>query len=198
MLRTPMARIAVVLLSGGVLASLPVSASAQALEDPADQWLPRSDGASWTYAWSNSAYSPAARTEQYGLQARVGTISTPPEHFSEWKTMDPAESQGKSELDVMLRGAFSPERHVVFGGPALVAVSLQGNCDRGVLPQNLGIVLDVLARNVRECRRVVVESHVPEHSLTFGGGDISAAEARFALRVEIGFRERSIGSAAVL
>lgn len=44
------------------------------------------------------------------IQARVGTITTPAEHFSEWKTMDPAESAGKSELEVMLRGAFSPER----------------------------------------------------------------------------------------
>jgi type I restriction enzyme R subunit len=44
------------------------------------------------------------------IQARVGTISTPAEHFAEWKTMDPAESAGRSELEVMLRGAFSPER----------------------------------------------------------------------------------------
>jgi type I restriction enzyme R subunit len=43
------------------------------------------------------------------IQARVGTISTPPEHFAEWKTMDPADGKGKSELEVMLRGAFSPE-----------------------------------------------------------------------------------------
>jgi type I restriction enzyme R subunit len=44
------------------------------------------------------------------IQARVGTITTPAEHFAEWKTMDPAESAGKSELEVMLRGAFSPTR----------------------------------------------------------------------------------------
>jgi type I restriction enzyme R subunit len=44
------------------------------------------------------------------IQARVGTITTPAEHFSEWKTMDPAESKGKSELELMLRGALSPER----------------------------------------------------------------------------------------
>jgi type I restriction enzyme R subunit len=44
------------------------------------------------------------------IQARVGTISTPPEHFAEWKTMDPADGKGKSELEVMLRGAFSPAR----------------------------------------------------------------------------------------
>jgi type I restriction enzyme, R subunit len=44
------------------------------------------------------------------IQARVGTITTPAEHFAEWKTMDPAESAGKSELEVMLRGAFGTER----------------------------------------------------------------------------------------
>jgi hypothetical protein len=49
------------------------TAAAQGLEDPADQWLPRSDGAEWTYAWTNSAYSPAATVERYRLQARVGT-----------------------------------------------------------------------------------------------------------------------------
>lgn len=44
------------------------------------------------------------------IEARVGTITTRPEHFSEWKAMDPTESEGKSELEVMLRGAFAPER----------------------------------------------------------------------------------------
>jgi hypothetical protein len=48
-------------------------ASAAGLDDVADQWLPRSDGAEWTYSWSNSAYSPTPRTERYRLQARVGT-----------------------------------------------------------------------------------------------------------------------------
>lgn len=44
------------------------------------------------------------------IQARVGTITTPAEHFAEWKTMDPAEGTGKSELEVMLSGAFGPNR----------------------------------------------------------------------------------------
>ncbi|HET7510434.1 MAG TPA: type I restriction endonuclease subunit R [Solirubrobacterales bacterium] len=44
------------------------------------------------------------------IQARVGTITTPAEHFAEWKTMDPDEGKDKSELEVMLRGAFSPVR----------------------------------------------------------------------------------------
>src|SRR4051794_19496923 len=40
-------------------------------------------------------------------QARVGTISTPAEHFAEWKSMDPTEDEGKTQLEVMLRGAFA-------------------------------------------------------------------------------------------
>lgn len=44
------------------------------------------------------------------IQARVGTISTPAEHFAEWKYMDPADDEGKSQLEVMLRGVFAPDR----------------------------------------------------------------------------------------
>jgi len=44
------------------------------------------------------------------LQARVGTITTPAEHFAEWKSMDPALDEGKSQLEVMLRGVFEPGR----------------------------------------------------------------------------------------
>jgi type I restriction enzyme, R subunit len=44
------------------------------------------------------------------IQARVGTITTPAEHFSEWKAMDPADGKKKSELEMMLRGAFGPRR----------------------------------------------------------------------------------------
>ncbi|MEJ7876295.1 MAG: type I restriction endonuclease subunit R, partial [Solirubrobacterales bacterium] len=43
------------------------------------------------------------------LQARVGTISTPPEHFAEWKSMDPKEDEGRSQLEVQLRGVFEPK-----------------------------------------------------------------------------------------
>lgn len=42
------------------------------------------------------------------LQARVGTITSPAEHFADWKSMDPTDSEGRSALEVMLRGAFSP------------------------------------------------------------------------------------------
>jgi type I restriction enzyme R subunit len=41
------------------------------------------------------------------MRARVGTITTPAEHFAEWKTMDAEASAGKSQLEVMIRGAFT-------------------------------------------------------------------------------------------
>ena len=44
------------------------------------------------------------------LRARLGTITTPPEHFSVWKSMDPSDDEGLSQLEVMIRGAFAPER----------------------------------------------------------------------------------------
>jgi type I restriction enzyme R subunit len=44
-------------------------------------------------------------------EARVGTITTPAEHFAEWKDMDPAPGQRKQTgLKVMLKGVFSPAR----------------------------------------------------------------------------------------
>lgn len=45
------------------------------------------------------------------ITARVGTISTPAEHFSEWKDLDdPTNQSGRSELQVMLEGVFEPAR----------------------------------------------------------------------------------------
>ncbi len=43
--------------------------------------------------------------------ARVGTITTRAEHFSEWKTMGVDEqARGRSQLEVMIEGVFAPER----------------------------------------------------------------------------------------
>ena len=43
--------------------------------------------------------------------ARVGTITTPAEHFSEWKAMGVDEqARGRSQLEVMIDGVFAPER----------------------------------------------------------------------------------------
>jgi type I restriction enzyme R subunit len=44
------------------------------------------------------------------LQARLGTISTPPEHLAEWKTMDTSESEGRTQLEVLIEGVFEPAR----------------------------------------------------------------------------------------
>jgi len=40
------------------------------------------------------------------LSARVGTVTTAAEHFAEWKTMDPAGMQGRSQLETLIRGVF--------------------------------------------------------------------------------------------
>ena len=42
------------------------------------------------------------------LTARVGTVTTPAEHFGEWKTMDPAGMQGRTQLEVLIREVFTP------------------------------------------------------------------------------------------
>jgi type I restriction enzyme R subunit len=43
------------------------------------------------------------------LQARVGTVSTPAEHFAEWKSLNEQErSSGKPQLQTMLEGVFEP------------------------------------------------------------------------------------------
>jgi len=44
------------------------------------------------------------------IHAGAGTISTPAEHFAPWRSMDPDEDEGCSELEVMIRGMLAPER----------------------------------------------------------------------------------------
>ena len=56
-----------------LLAFAPAAAQAAELQDTGAQWLPRSDGAEWVYAWSNSTYSPTPRLERYQLAGRDGT-----------------------------------------------------------------------------------------------------------------------------
>src|SRR5829696_4863920 len=68
-----------------LLGLLAGTAAAQGVDDLADQWLPRSDGAEWTYAWSNNVYSPAPRVERYRLQARNGVTFR-----LRWDEVDPA------------------------------------------------------------------------------------------------------------
>lgn len=49
------------------------SASAATDLDPGDQWLPASDGATWTYRWSDSAYAPQPTLERYAFASRSGS-----------------------------------------------------------------------------------------------------------------------------
>jgi hypothetical protein len=58
---------------GACWLAAPASALAAGLDDEADQWLPRSSGAEWVYAWSNSGYSPTPRVERYRVQSRRST-----------------------------------------------------------------------------------------------------------------------------
>jgi type I restriction enzyme, R subunit len=44
------------------------------------------------------------------IEARAGTITTPAEHFAEWRSMDAAEEEGRSRLEVAIHGLFGPER----------------------------------------------------------------------------------------
>src|SRR4051812_30631172 len=61
----------VIALAVALLALLPAVSSA-ALDDPANQWLPSSDGADWVYSWSDSAYSPKPRQEHFVVASRNG------------------------------------------------------------------------------------------------------------------------------
>lgn len=57
-----------------LLALVPAPARAAVVDDVSDQWLPRSDGARWTYSWHDTAYSPRRRTEQYRISNRNRTL----------------------------------------------------------------------------------------------------------------------------
>jgi type I restriction enzyme R subunit len=43
------------------------------------------------------------------LSARVGTSDTPAEHFAQWKTLG-GDVKGRSQLEVLIEGVFTPER----------------------------------------------------------------------------------------
>ncbi len=44
------------------------------------------------------------------MSARVGTSSTPAEHFAEWKAMPGEDVRGRTQLQTMLEGVFAPAR----------------------------------------------------------------------------------------
>ena len=56
--------------------ALPVSAGADVLTDPVNQWLPSSDKAQWTYEWTDSAYAKTTTREKYVLSHRSGSAFT--------------------------------------------------------------------------------------------------------------------------
>ena len=73
----PMVRLRRILAAGSLLlllVLLPSPARAASVDDLSDQWLPRSDGASWTYSWHDTAYSPRRHTETYRVQNRNRTL----------------------------------------------------------------------------------------------------------------------------
>ena len=57
--------------------ALPAAAPAAPLDDPVNQWLPSSEGATWDYEWFNSGYSPRRTRERYTVKAREGDIVPP-------------------------------------------------------------------------------------------------------------------------
>lgn len=66
-------------------------AAASPIDDVSDQWLPRSDGAQWTYEWTNSEFSPTPRVERYTVTGRNGTAFR-----VQWTEPDPAASDAPS------------------------------------------------------------------------------------------------------
>jgi hypothetical protein len=51
----------------------PAPPTTVSITDPVNQWLPDSDGATWTYRWSDGTYSPTPTTERYTFSQRVAT-----------------------------------------------------------------------------------------------------------------------------
>src|SRR5947207_3216960 len=54
----------------------------------------------------------AALSTQLGRSWSTGSapIATPAEHFAEWRSMDTTEEEGRSRLEVAIRGLFPHER----------------------------------------------------------------------------------------
>ena len=44
--------------------------------------------------------------------ARLGTITTPPEHYAEWRLMDRDAEEGRTQLDVLVHDVFEPARYL--------------------------------------------------------------------------------------
>jgi len=82
------------------------------LKNPADQEATAEAAANQVKHYAHTIPGLYRYVEVIGvsdlLTARVGTVSTPAEHFAEWKTMDPKEMADRSRLEVMIRQVFTP------------------------------------------------------------------------------------------
>src|SRR3954454_15258640 len=71
-----------------LIASLPSGARA-VVYDPANQWLPTSEGATWTYEWTDASYSPTPTKEKYTIDSAKASAFT-----LAWTTKDQGNSDG--------------------------------------------------------------------------------------------------------
>ncbi len=69
-----MGRIVTAAVGAALVLALASPAAGANLADPVHQWLPSSDGASWTWDWSDSQYAPTTTRERYTLSERKGTL----------------------------------------------------------------------------------------------------------------------------
>lgn len=60
----------------GVLACVAVALLWTQAAAASDNWLPHPDGATWTYAWSDSAYAPVSTLEKVTVKSQKGTSFT--------------------------------------------------------------------------------------------------------------------------
>ncbi|MDP8942566.1 MAG: hypothetical protein M3N16_00345 [Actinomycetota bacterium] len=80
-------RLASLLATLALLATSP--AAAASLDDPVNQWLPSSDGATWTYEWFDSSYAPQRTREKVTLKKRDGVSLV-----LDWTTRDQGNGAG--------------------------------------------------------------------------------------------------------
>ena len=76
------------------LAALAVAAGVTfAPSAAADQWLPHPSGATWSYSWSDSVYSPTPTTENVTVQSTSGS-----NFVLQWTTGDPSNPDSKGTV----------------------------------------------------------------------------------------------------
>ena len=134
-----------------VLAGSRPSPSAGPLDDPAEQWLPRTDGATWTYAWSNTTYQPAPRIEKYTLSGARGHVLPPDAGTRSTRRPTDTASAGHDRLPAHGHGAREHELPVLAAAaelpdPVRVGDGLRHVAERGLVHGHLGHALAGLRR----------------------------------------------------